>query len=244
MTTLLFARHGQASFGQRNYDQLSELGAKQAACLGSQYAKAQRKIDAIVTGSLSRQQDSATHFLSAYQAGYPDAAQLQPTLIEGFNEFNHTDVFVKYNPEFSTEVGLLTAIASAPVPKVRLAELFNEAMLRWHSGDHDEEYLESWPQFNQRVQQALQHVVELTQHKQANTALIFTSGGVIAAITAHLLGQSSATAYSINRSLINTGVTSVVVKSTPSDTSPKLRLLSLNEHSHLYQQGQDLLTWH
>ncbi|HCI30392.1 MAG TPA: histidine phosphatase family protein, partial [Psychrobacter sp.] len=26
MTTILLARHGQASFGQENYDRLSELG--------------------------------------------------------------------------------------------------------------------------------------------------------------------------------------------------------------------------
>ncbi len=56
MTTLLFARHGQASFGQSNYDKLSPLGEKQAALLGSHYGSTQRKIDAIVSGSLVRQQ--------------------------------------------------------------------------------------------------------------------------------------------------------------------------------------------
>lgn len=237
MTTLLFARHGQASFGQKNYDKLSELGVKQAALLGAHYAHAQRKIDAVITGSLLRQQDSAASFMTAYAAGY-DADLAEAKVIAGLNEFNHSDVFVKLNPSFSTDLGVMTAIADAPVPKVRLAELFNEAMLRWHSGEHDADYIESWPNFNQRVQQALAEVSDFSQNQQLDTVLIFTSGGVIAAIAASLLQQGSQTAYQINRSLINTGVTSVVLK------HDKLRLLALNEHSHLYQDGQNFLSWH
>lgn len=247
MTTLLFARHGQASFGNRNYDQLSALGEQQARLLGQHYANSQRQIDAIVSGSLVRQQHSATHFLKAYtlQDG-TTSATTAPHIIEGLNEFNHQDVFIKFNPNFATEAGIMAAVAQAPVPKVRLAQLFNEAMLRWHSGEHDADYLESWPQFNERVQQAVQQLIEYTQQQQARNVLIFTSGGVIAAIVANLLKQDkdtsrcSTTAYQINRSLINTGVTSVILK----EDSHQPRLLSLNEHSHLYHQGQSLITWH
>ena len=243
MTTLLFARHGQASFGQSNYDKLSPLGEKQATLLGSHYGSTQRKIDAIVSGSLVRQQHSAAHFLNAYeQKGIVNSGLPEPKIIEPFNEFNHKDVFIKFNPSFATEAGVMAAVAQAPVPKVRLAELFNEAMIRWHSGEHDADYLESWSQFNARVQQALQQVVEYAQQQEANTVLTFTSGGVIAAIAASLLKSDSnnlsTTAYQINRSLINTGVTSVVLKG----NSPKL--LSLNEHSHLYHEGQSLVSWH
>lgn len=243
MTTLLFARHGQASFGQKNYDKLSSLGAQQATLLGQHYANTQRKIDAIVTGSLVRQQDSATHFISAYNTQDPSTLiSADPTIIEELNEFNHKDVFIKLDPSFATEAGIMQAVAQTPVPKARLAELFNDAMIRWHSGQHDEDYLESWPQFNLRAQQALQKLMAHAEQQQAKNVLVFTSGGVIAAITAGLLNQSndnpSMTAYQINRSLINTGVTSVVLKG---DTP---RLLSLNEHSHLYHQGQSLVSWH
>lgn len=238
MTTLLFARHGQASFGKSNYDQLSDLGVKQSQLLGTHYANSQRQIDAIFCGSLKRQKDTATHFLEYYQNGFPNSSILDtPTLIEGLNEFDHQDVFIKYNPDFETKAGVLAAISKAPVPKVRLAELFNEAMLRWHSGDHDDDYVESWPQFNQRVQRALQQVIAEAEQLQAKNVLIVTSGGVIAAISASLLHQGSSTAYQINRSLINTGVTSVISK------PDKTRLLSLNEHSHLYHQGESFISW-
>ena len=34
MTTIYLIRHGQASFGQQNYDQLSNKGERQAQLLG------------------------------------------------------------------------------------------------------------------------------------------------------------------------------------------------------------------
>lgn len=245
MTTLLFARHGQASFGQQNYDQLSALGSKQAQLLGEHYAYLGRHIDGLITGSLARQRDSAQHFLQRYQALLPNACELQPAhIIEGLNEFNHEDVLIKSNPKFATQTGILTEIATAPVPKVRLAELFYAAMQRWHSGEYDDEYQESWPSFNHRVQQALAQVITYSQQQAAlssnqhPTYLIFTSGGVIAAICASLLGQGSHTASQLTRTLVNTGVTSILLK----EQQPKL--LALNEYSHLYQDGQSYLTWH
>lgn len=249
MTTILLARHGQASFGQQNYDQLSELGGLQASLLGQHYATTQRRIDAIFTGSLSRQQDSARYFWEAYQPSVAASLALPALdltapdsyLIESFNEFNHKDVFIKSNPAFTSQEAIASEIAKAEVPKQRLAELFDLALQRWHEGDNDKDYLESWPQFNVRAQQALeqvrQQVSQLTHLESDSTVLVFTSGGVIAAITAQLLRQGSQTAYQLNRSLVNTGVTAITVR----DQVPQL--LSLNEYSHLFSDGKRFVTW-
>lgn len=249
MTTILLARHGQASFGQQNYDQLSELGGLQARLLGQHYAATQRRIDAIFTGSLSRQQDSARYFWEAYQPSVAASLSLPALdltvpdsyLIESFNEFNHKDVFIKSNPAFTSQEAIASEIAKAEVPKQRLAELFDLAMQRWHAGDNDEDYLESWPQFNVRAQQALEQVrkqaSQLNHLERDSTVLVFTSGGVIAAITAQLLRQGSQTAYQINRSLVNTGVTAITVR----EQVPQL--LSLNEYSHLFSDGERFVTW-
>jgi broad specificity phosphatase PhoE len=113
-------------------------------------------------------------------------------------------------------------------------------MRRWHAGDNDQDYLESWPQFNNRAQQALEQVrtkVASMSLGQDSTVLVFTSGGVIAAITAQLLRQGSQTAYQLNKSLVNTGVTSITLKNQSS------RLLSLNEYSHLFSDGKPFVTW-
>lgn len=253
MTTLLLARHGQASFGQEDYDQLSELGGKQAQMLGQHYAANRRRIDAIFTGSLVRQQDSARHFWQRYQStvrinNKSDTPILPAIKIDEpdsyilpqFDEFNHQDVFVKSDPAFSTRASIAAEIAKAKVPMVRLAELFDKAMQRWHGGDYDQDYIESWSQFNERAKQALEQIrlqVATLNLDRDSTVLVFTSGGVIAAITSQLLQQGSQTAYQLNKSLVNTGVTSITLKEQHS------HLLSLNEYSHLFADGKRFVTW-
>ena len=253
MTTLLLARHGQASFGQENYDQLSELGSIQAQMLGQHYASTQRSIDAIFTGSLVRQQDSARHFWKHYQSSIDNSNDnnmaVKPVIdlntpnsyvLPQFDEFNHKDVFIKSNPAFSSQGAIASEIAKAEVPMTRLAELFDNAMQRWHGGDYDHDYVESWSQFNERAKQALEQIrlqiLKLNLGRDS-TVLVFTSGGIIAAITAQLLQQGSQTAYQLNKSLVNTGVTSVTLKEQES------RLLSLNEYSHLFADGKRFVTW-
>ena len=247
MITILLARHGQASFGQNNYDKLSDLGIKQAQLLGRHYAQTQRRVDAIFSGSLIRQQDSARHFCAQYQSASNarpvsfGAHSLDKHVLPEFNEFNHQDVFIKSNPAFATQGAIAKEIAKAEVPKARLAELFDKAMQRWHSGEHDEDYLESWPTFNNRAQQALEQIklkaTQVSHLDTDSTVMVFTSGGVIAAISAHLLQQGSQTAYQLNRGLINTGVTAITLHEHSS------RLLSLNEYSHLFAEGERFVTW-
>ena len=253
MTTILLARHGQASFGQENYDQLSELGTIQAQMLGQHYAATQRRIDAIFTGSLVRQQDSARHFLTRYQLsmatgdsnGMPalpimNINEPDSYILPQFDEFNHKDVFIKSDPNFMNKGAITAEVAKSEVPTTRLAELFDQAMQRWHGGDNDQDYIESWPQFNDRAQLALEQVREQVASLglgRDSTVLVFTSGGVIAAITAQLLKQGSQTAYQLNKSLVNTGVTSVTFK------DQSTRLMSLNEYSHLFSDGNSFVTW-
>ena len=253
MTTLLLARHGQASFGQENYDQLSELGSIQAQMLGQHYASTQRSIDAIFTGSLVRQQDSARHFWEHYQSSidsnHDNNVAMTPVIdlntpnsyvLPQFDEFNHKDVFIKSDPAFSSQGAIAADLAKAEVPMTRLAELFDNAMQRWHAGDYDHDYIESWSQFNERAKQALEQIrlkITTLNLTRDSTVLVFTSGGVIAAITAQLLQHGSQTAYQLNKSLVNTGVTSVTLKEQDS------RLLSLNEYSHLFADGKRFVTW-
>ena len=252
MITILLARHGQASFGQKNYDNLSELGMTQARMLGEHYANTERRIDAIFSGSLVRQQDSARHFIESYQAVLANSNQsttlsdkqldlTESNLIVAFNEFNHQDVLTKSNPAFASQAAIAMEINQAKVPKLRLAELFDQAMQRWHGGDYDSDYVESWTQFNDRTQQALEQIrtkaISLETPDEDSTVLVFTSGGVIAAITAQLFKQDSQMAYQLNKRLINTGVTAITLQ------KQSLRLLSLNEYSHLFSAGERFVTW-
>lgn len=253
MTTILLARHGQASFGQENYDQLSELGGMQARLLGQHYASTQRRIDAIFSGSLVRQRDSARHFWEAYQPSIIasgnnstvpifDSETPDSYMLPLFNEFNHEDVFIKSSPNFASQAAIAAELNKANKPLTRLGELFGLAMQRWHAGEHDDDYIESWPTFSHRAQQALtqvrSQVMDLGHLEEDSTVLVFTSGGVIAAITAHLLQQGSQTAYQLTQSSVNTGVTAIGFQ------HPTPQLLSFNEHSHLFSNGKRFVTKH
>ncbi|NBR82040.1 MAG: histidine phosphatase family protein, partial [Betaproteobacteria bacterium] len=54
MGTLTLVRHGQASFGAANYDQLSTVGELQSARLGAYLAQQSLRFDAVYHGSLQR----------------------------------------------------------------------------------------------------------------------------------------------------------------------------------------------
>jgi broad specificity phosphatase PhoE len=57
--SIYVVRHGQAAFGTDDYDRLTEVGFTQARLLG-QYLGARRiRIDAIFTGTLRRQIETA-----------------------------------------------------------------------------------------------------------------------------------------------------------------------------------------
>lgn len=252
MITILLARHGQASFGQKNYDNLSELGVTQARMLGEHYANTERRIDAVFSGSLVRQQDSARHFIDSYQTTLDSSSPhntlsdkwlelSDSTIIADFNEFNHQDVLTKSNPAFASQSAIAMEIAQAKVPKLRLAELFDQAMQRWHGGEYESDYIENWTEFNERTQRALVQIrtqaTLVETPDEDSTVLVFTSGGVIAAITAQLFKQDSQMAYQLNKRLINTGVTAITLQ------RQSLRLLSLNEYSHLFSGGDRFVTW-
>jgi len=58
MGTLYLVRHGQASFGADDYDQLSALGRRQSERLGQYLAQRDVRIDAAITGTLQRQRQT------------------------------------------------------------------------------------------------------------------------------------------------------------------------------------------
>ena len=59
MSTLYLVRHGQASFGTANYDQLSATGREQAKRLAGRLRLRGERIDGIYSGSLMRQRETA-----------------------------------------------------------------------------------------------------------------------------------------------------------------------------------------
>lgn len=60
MTTIYLVRHGQASFGKSNYDELSENGEAQATLLGQYFKKILKEQPYIVAGTMQRHEQNCT----------------------------------------------------------------------------------------------------------------------------------------------------------------------------------------
>jgi broad specificity phosphatase PhoE len=105
-------------------------------------------------------------------------------------------------------------------------------LLRWISGQHDGQYAESWPDFNKRVDAALQTALE----RRCET-VVFTSGGTISVI-ARLLWQIPDTSWpQVNRVIANASITKLVIGRSG------LHLSTFNDHSPFEGSSRHLLTY-
>jgi len=221
MTTLYLIRHGQASFGQENYDQLSELGQRQATHLGNVLAKRLPNFDAVCLGTMLRHQQTANNCLEAFEQVFE---QTDAVFDDGWNEYDHQDILRQYKPEFITSESMMEYIAEQPNPKQAFEYDFNGAIDRWIAGENDQDYVESWGAFTSRVHQALKTTLDGNLDKKC--IAVFTSGGPISLVTQHLLGVPQEKIMQMNWTLLNCGVTKLV------STGSRLFVASLNEHTH------------
>ena len=217
MPQIVLVRHGQASFGGDDYDVLSDLGVHQA-----QLARA--ALDArgivpttIVSGSLRRQLGTAAAWVD------------NPQIDARWNEYDSDDVLRSHGfPNGSLEdPEALTAGAGAD--SRRFQDVLDVALAAWIDAADASPAAETWPAFRGRVTAALADVAGALGSGQ--TALVATSGGVIAALAMHLLDAPPNQFLAFNRVTANAGFTKVVVGR--SGTT----LLSFNEHAHLDAAG-------
>ncbi len=87
MVEIYFIRHGQASFGKPAYDRLSPLGERQAALLGRHFQNNGTGFDAVYSGALRRQVQTAT--ITMAQMNGDGAHDI--VIDADFNEFDSSD---------------------------------------------------------------------------------------------------------------------------------------------------------
>lgn len=231
MTTIYLIRHGQASFGAESYDKLSPNGELQAKLLGRYFDEILKEAPYVVAGSMQRHQQTAQLALAEC---FPES---EPVTDSAWNEFNHQQVFAQYEPRFNQPELLKEDVSQHANPRAYLSKIFEGAIERWTGGDYHHEYEESWPNFKQRVETALQHLCDDLAEKKPRYAVVFTSGGVISVAAGKILGLSPNKTFALNWAITNTSMTTLrLVGNQP-------QLLSLNEHHYIKAQRPDLLTW-
>lgn len=231
MTTLYLVRHGQASFGARNYDELSAIGERQGMLLGEHWRRCGRRFDAAWSGSLVRQKVTAERAFEAMGQPQPEVA-VDPA----FNEFDHQALIRAYLPLVARENPQISADTKTLLGSPQVFEqLFNLIMACWISGREGlAPVAESWEAFQVRCLEGVSRVAA----SGARQAVAFTSGGVITAVLRAALDLDADRAFHLNWEIHNASVH--IFK--PGDG--KLRLLRFNEVAHLEVAGDPALLTH
>jgi broad specificity phosphatase PhoE len=231
MTTLFLIRHGQASFGAEDYDQLSPLGEEQSRVLGEALSRrihAEAEIFAFA-GNLRRHAQTAAGCLAVLRRDHA------PHVHAGLNEFDHEEVIARHDARFAGRGALQRELAGEADPMAAFQRMFEQAIARWTGGAFDGEYVESWPRFRERCWEALEEVMARTP--RGSTALVFTSGGTITVLLQRLLQLDTETVLRLNWRMANASVTKLEVGA----RGP--RVVSVNEHAHLEGGDGRLLTF-
>jgi broad specificity phosphatase PhoE len=221
MGQIYLVRHGQASFGAANYDQLSELGAHQAQRLGEWFSRNEIGFQRVVTGDMERHRQTARGCMGALASGPPEAAWQTDA---GFNEYNHEEVLVRHRPDFVDPLAIAQFLKSSDDAKRDFQQMFKDSMARWMSGAHDGDYTETWSAFRLRCIAAFQRLLDSAGASQ--NIIVFTSGGTIATLCQHLLGLQDAQMADLNWSLVNCAVTKLFYQ------PGRVSLSYLNNYAH------------
>ena len=208
MSVLYLVRHGQASFGTDDYDRLSDLGKEQSRITGRFLGAQGIEPDRIVHGEMLRQRQTAEGLLEGM------GLSMDAHVDSGWNEYaarELTGVLDDVDPRAKHD------------SKIFQGELERGAA-RWASGEHDEDYRETYKQFTSRVERALDDAVAAMGSGQST--IVVSSAGAIAWTAARLIGGGFDQWMAFNRVTINTGITKIITGQ--SGTS----LISFNDHGH------------
>ena len=194
--SLLLVRHGQASAGSADYDQLSERGREQCLRLGQWLASTGHQFDAIVTGNMRRHRQSLEAIQSAYAQAKLDLpeAEVDP----GLDEFDHHAVFDGFAQKHPSHPAVLGRQAGG---LMALGAMIHAALSAW-SEDSIEGVPERWSEFGSRVVGAGDRLAA----RKTGNVLVLTSGGVISRMAQASLGSPDRSAIDLNLSLRNSGL--------------------------------------
>ena len=202
--TITLLRHGQASFGAADYDRLSELGRQQAALAADALEARGVRDPLIISGTLSRQRDTATIVADRLGADVPD--------VDGrWDEYDHLGLVQRF----------VAAAGEDPPPDTRAFQaVLDRALADWI----EEDAADGWRAFAGGAVAALHDVGASLDGRDA---VVATSGGVIAAVCASVLRAPAGGVVALNRVVVNAGLTTFLVGGSG------LNLLTFNDHTHL-----------
>lgn len=172
MGTLFLIRHGQASYGEADYDRLSVRGQDQARAVGRWMAAA--KIDQLYSGPLRRQVQTASFASEAASA--LGTAVPAATVLDEMAEYPAFEMLKHFVPRLVSLDPKFAAIESGPTPRL-LDEAFHTILARWASDEWFVDGLERVTAFVARVRGGLTRMLGAAQ--SGSRIACITSAGPI-----------------------------------------------------------------
>jgi broad specificity phosphatase PhoE len=196
---LLAVRHGQASFGQTNYDQLSAMGHRQARLLGDWLAaRPDPGFDAVATGAMVRHRETLDGIRAA-RIDLPEAYVL-PEL----DEFDHTAMLAAFRT-LAPKDPVVAAIGEGRTPDLTAIFRFLQGGLRaWVEGRLDDHVPESFAAFRTRVRRGIEALRDA--NPGARRVLVVSSGGVMSQLAQWALEVPDSHAIDLNLSIRNSAL--------------------------------------
>ncbi|KZX76040.1 hypothetical protein A3715_13790 [Oleiphilus sp. HI0009] len=220
MSKIYLIRHGQASLGKENYDELSSKGEQQAKILNRYFRELSISPDLVITGDMKRHQQTAQFALESING------QANTVIDTDWNEFDFETLIRAYLSQLGPD-------ASKPRTPSEFFSALRAALLAWSKNQIQTQLPETWNAFESRVEQAL-YSLNTQDHKNI---FVFSSGGAISMAIKHIMRLNAETMIDLNLQSRNTGVTELFIK------GDKRYVSSFNHVSHLSSpEHLDLIT--
>jgi len=204
-------RHGQASFGADDYDQLSELGHQQSVRLGQYFEQQGLRFDAVITGTLKRHRQTLAVILEGMQQ------TANPLAWPGLNEYDSEAVIAAIHPHPLQK-------PDTPQAYRHHFRLLRDGLAQWMAGVVSPRGMPTYDDFVTGVTSALDHV---RAHHAGRNVLIVSSGGPISTAVGRVLQTPPETTIELNLRIRNTSVTQLAF------TPKRHMLVSYNGIAHL-----------
>lgn len=222
---LLLVRHAQGSLGSSNYDQLSDLGYRQARRLGEHLGSTAGGAP-VVHGSLQRHRQTAESLAGLrFERVDPDLDEYR------------VDHLLQAALERADELGMpVPEPAAFEDPRRYLGvflELFPRVLSAWQQETLECDVNGAWSGFRRRVDAAGRRLA--SDLERAETVVAVTSAGVISTLAAGLLRRDLGWQRRLNVALYNASITELRYSGTDGWTE-----VSVNDIGHL--NGHDLET--
>jgi broad specificity phosphatase PhoE len=204
MSTLYMFRHGQASFGQENYDQLSSTGYRQARIVAKHLRAVGMSFDAVYTGEMDRQKQTFRTMADVFT----DAGRVlpSPVAMADLNEYDSEGVWQKFLPLMARENPDLDLDETDLVKNPKAFQrIFARLVHLWINGAYGLPDVESWTMFRTRIAKALKTIMQ--QEGSGKDVMVFSSAGPIAVAVQLATGMPDDRCIGISWQVMNASLT-------------------------------------